>query len=70
MTKTRMSGFQKPIDDGSRKAVGLAKIRYSKETGITSCSCGQPFTQRRAKVREDAIDRHIAKKHKGKGIRL
>lgn len=67
--KQRMAGFQKPLDDGKRKKVGLAIINYG-DKGYAICSCGQAFTQRREKVREDAIDRHLAKKHGGRGMRL
>ena len=37
---------------------------------FAQCSCGAPFTQPREKVREDAIDRHLLRKHGGRGIRL
>lgn len=68
----RLTGFQKPIDDGKRKNVRLARITYGESDGLVfaQCSCGKPFVQRRDKVREDAIDRHLAKKHNGRGIRL
>lgn len=68
--KQRREGFRKPIDDGKRIPVGLAVINYDPETGFALCSCGKPFIQRREKVREDAIDRHLNSKHNGRGIRL
>lgn len=73
MSRPAVHGFQKPTDPGQRKKVGLARISYGlTETGreFAECSCGQPFAQQRAKVREDAIDKHLLKKHKGRGIRL
>lgn len=57
-----------PIDTGKRVQVRLARISYGDNYAV--CSCGKPFTQHREKVREDAIDRHINKKHAGRGIRL
>lgn len=69
MSRPETQGFQKPIDTGKRREVGLAVISYPVD-GAAVCSCGQPFIQRREKVRENAIDKHIAKKHNGRGIRL
>lgn len=72
MPKQRLDGFQKPIDSGKRVEVGIAVISYGEAEGrkFASCSCGQPFTQPREKVREDAIDRHVSKRHGGMGIRI
>jgi len=72
MDRPTTQGFQKPLDSGQRKKVGLAVISYGTAgaLGFAQCSCGKPFTQRREKVREDAIDRHLAEKHGGRGIRL
>lgn len=72
MTRPATSGFQKPIDPGTRRKVGLAVISYGEVEGrqFAECSCGQPFVQAREKVREDAIDRHLSKKHNGRGIRV
>lgn len=51
------------------KDVRLAVISYS---GLgAQCSCGWVSRQaRRLRVLEDSIDRHLAKRHQGKGIRL
>jgi hypothetical protein len=68
--KKRLDGFQKPLDDGKRVEVRLARISYSDDGRVAACSCGKPFTQRREKVREDAIDRHLMEKHDGRGFRL
>lgn len=71
MAKQRLTGFRKPIDSGGRKPVGLAVIKSGEtETGIkfAECSCGAPFVQQRDKVRNAAIDRHLTKKHGGRGI--
>lgn len=68
MSKPRMGGFQKPLDDGKRKPVRVAVITTG--DGHAQCSCGAVFTQSRDKVREDAIDKHLNKKHNGGGIRL
>lgn len=72
MERPETAGFRKPIDSGKRVEVGLAVITYGVvgDRGYASCSCGQPFTQRRTKVREDAIDKHLNEKHAGRGIRL
>lgn len=68
----RLSGFQKPLDDGKRKKVKMPVVRYGKvgDREFAECSCGKPFTHPREKVREDAIDRHFLIKHNGRGIRL
>lgn len=68
MTRPATHGFQKPLDDGKRKDVNIAIITYG--DGYAQCSCGQPFTHRREKVREDRIDAHLDNKHGGQGIRL
>lgn len=60
------------LDTGKRRQVGLAVVNYGEANGrsYAVCSCGQPFTQAREKVREDAIDRHFERKHAGRGIRI
>lgn len=68
-TKPRLSGFQKPVDDGKRRQVGLGVVKHH-DDGISRCSCGQPFMHERIKVRENAIQRHFDKKHNGRGIIL
>lgn len=72
MTRPATKGFQKPIDSGKRKQVGLAVITYGKagDRTFAQCSCGAPFTQPRENPRENAIDRHLKRKHGGRGIRL
>lgn len=69
--KKRMDGFQKPLGNPAKaKQVRLAVISYT-EDGEVVCSCGGWSTNHtRVKVREDAIDRHLAKRHGGRGIRL
>lgn len=58
----RDTSFRKP---SSR----LALIKYTSE-GPT-CTCGwRPRPASRLKVQEDRIDRHIAKVHSGRGVRL
>ena len=69
MTRPATQGFQKPLDSGKRREVGLAVISYI-EAGGAVCSCGWGYFHNREKVREDAIDKHIDRKHQGKGIRL
>lgn len=51
------------------KRVGLAVISYYGGS-VAGCSCGANFGHARAKVLEDKIDRHINKKHNGRGIRV
>lgn len=69
MTRPEPQGFRKPIDTGQRKGVRIARISYT-EDGYAKCSCGQPFKQPREKPREDAIDKHLNRKHGGRGFRL
>ena len=73
MSKHRMSGFQKPLDNGQRKSVRIATIR-SGETDqghkYAECSCGKPFIQKRDKARDAAIQAHLNKKHGGQGLWL
>lgn len=49
---------------------GIAVISYDAEGRYASCKCDWSFWHQRTKVVEDAIDRHLAKKHRGRGIRL
>lgn len=70
----RGEGFQKPLSDpASAKPVGLAVISYER-IGIRQyavCSCGGwSHSHNRPKVLEDAVDRHLSKRHDGRGIRL
>lgn len=66
--KRRLSGFQKPLRQPV-KQVGLAIISYEADN-VAQCSCGTALYHQRAKVCEDKIDRHIAKAHNGRGVRM
>lgn len=68
MARPETLGFQKPIDTGKRKTVGLAVITYVGDGAM--CSCLKAFKPCRAKVLEDRIDAHLNEKHGGRGIRL
>jgi hypothetical protein len=72
VVKTRLSGFQRPADEGKRRDVGLAVITYGAEGVLVAatCSCGWLGWHRRDKVLEDKIDKHLNKKHDGRGLRL
>lgn len=54
------------------KPVGLARITYhgalDRESAV--CSCGWSASHIRLKVLDDSIDRHLDRKHEGRGIRL
>lgn len=63
-----MQGFQKPLSQPGAKEVGLAVISYEGEAA--ACSCGWVVRARREKVREDSVDRHLNRKHDGRGIRI
>lgn len=66
----RGQGFQKRIKPEQFKQVGLARISYN-DQGRAVCSCGWESTGHiRPKVLEDLIDRHLLKRHGGRGIRL
>lgn len=59
---------RKPVSQPGSVDVTLARISYE---GIhAACSCGWIFGHSREKVREDAVDRHLTKKHEGRGFRL
>ena len=68
MSRPTPQGFQKPLSNPGSREVGLAVISYENDWAI--CNCGWAFGATREKVREDAIDRHLNKKHQGRGIRL
>lgn len=72
MTRPATKGFQKPVDSGKRKPVGIAIIHYGEAAGFLTaeCSCGAPFFHQRKKALEDKIDVHLLKKHGGQGLRL
>lgn len=69
MGKPRMSGFQKPARPKKYRPVRVAVIRRE-DNGVTACSCGWVTLAFRDKVREDAVDRHLLKRHGGQGVRL
>lgn len=64
----RMTGFQKPASQPGAKEVNMAVVHY--EGDYAACSCGWSFGHTREKVREDAVDRHLTKRHEGRGLRL
>ncbi len=60
-----------PLSQPGKHEVGLAVVRPSEESPqFVNCSCGWTYGHTREKPREDAIDRHINKRHNGRGIRL
>jgi hypothetical protein len=60
----------KLVDPAKAKPVGLAVIRQP-EPGAIMCSCGGfTFIHQRAKVRDDRAQRHLDKKHQGRGVWL
>lgn len=64
-----LRGFQKPLKPHEwRTDIGLAIINYDGRAAM--CSCGWRFYHAREKVRENAIDRHLNKRHNGRGIRV
>lgn len=63
-----MEGFQKPLSQPGSKSVGLARVSYQGDRAV--CSCGWGAGAARVKILEDKIDRHLAKRHNGRGIRL
>lgn len=69
--KRRSEGFRKPFSDPkAAKPIGLARISYA-EDGSASCSCGGwARWHPRREVLENSIDRHLAKRHGGRGFRL
>jgi hypothetical protein len=63
----RLGGFQKPVSQPAKR-VGVAVVTYEGDTA--RCSCGWGYAHQREKVREDAVDRHLRKKHNGRGVRI
>jgi hypothetical protein len=49
--------------------VRMAVVTYTHSDRV-ECNCGWSRTHPRSKILENAIDRHFAKRHQGKGIRL
>lgn len=69
MTKPETYGFQKRTDPSDFKDVRIARITYFGDTRA-ECSCGWSTGSIRKKVLDDKIDRHLRKRHGGRGIRL
>lgn len=79
MSRPDTFGFQKPLRPQKMgrarratkpKPVGMAIISYV-GPGAAACSCeGWTYRHQREKVLEDAIDKHLNKKHGGFGIRM
>ena len=67
MTRETADHFSRPKPQ-EWKDVGLARISYGER--VVWCSCGWRYSHIREKVREDAVDRHLAKRHGGRGIRF
>ena len=61
-----MEGFQKPFRPTARREVRLAVIS-EKRDGVT-CNCGWVFAHPRAKVFRDRAQKHVDKRHSGRGI--
>lgn len=68
MSKRRGQGFQKRTDPKDWTQPRMALISYYAD-GV-KCSCGWFNTAKREKVREDAIDRHLDRRHNGRGVRM
>lgn len=68
--KQRGAGFQKPLADPDKaRQVRVAVMRTEGDT--IACSCeGFAKTHARQKVREDAAQRHIERRHGGRGMWL
>lgn len=67
--RPKTEGFQKPLRPTSTKKVGLAMVRDD-ERGVIDCTCGWVHIHPRKKVREDAAERHLNKRHGGIGAWL
>lgn len=61
-------GFQKPSHPPV-KSVGLATITDDPR-GVVMCSCRWSKIHVRKKVREEAAEKHLTKKHNGRGVWL
>lgn len=55
-----------------RKAPGIARHGLDERDGMPMvvCKCGWSKRHERERVREDALDKHFAEKHHGRGFRL
>ncbi len=67
-------GFQKPpVTDHHPKAEcnkDVAMPRVHDESGVITITCGWAKAHTRRKVREDAAERHLKRKHNGRGLWL
>lgn len=70
MTRPATQGFQKPIHTAARRNVKIAAVQDSPDLNAISCTCGWVKTHARKKVREDAAEAHLTKKHGGIGVWL
>lgn len=61
--------FQKRVRPEDFKDVRIARVSY-REDGSAACSCSWVTPPARDKVQEDRIDRHLNKRHGGRGFRL
>lgn len=50
------------------KAVRVAIVKHEHEAPVISCSCGWLYMHERVKVRENAAQRHLDKRHGGVGM--
>jgi len=66
--KQRGAGFQKPLSPEACSPVKVPVLRTNGET--ITVNCGWAKQHPRKKVREDAAQRHLDKKHGGRGMWL
>lgn len=69
VSRNPVQDHQSKTDPADWKPVGLARISYG-DNGSAMCSCGWSFFHIRAKVLEDGVDRHLAKRHGSRGLRF
>lgn len=65
----RGAGFQKRVRPEDGRDVRMAVVSTEGITAVCSCK-GWTYSHQRSKVREDAVDRHLAKRHHGRGLRV
>jgi hypothetical protein len=72
MNRPETQGFQKPVRPDDFKVVGLAVVSMEQAAGreCAQCSCGWTGYHSRLKVLDDRIDRHLQRRHAGRGIRV
>lgn len=49
-----------------RREVGMARI--TSDEALTQCSCGWAKIHTRRKVRDDAAERHVSRRHEGRAL--